>query len=147
MRDGVVIRPPSPSDLAELASLLGELGYPASTSAVESRLGRLARHADVAVFVADRDGTAVGLATGHVLEVVHADDDVAMLTALIVAERHRGQGIGRGLVDAVENWAVRRGARRITVASGLGRAVAHTFYEKLGYEHTARRYSKLLGSR
>jgi GNAT superfamily N-acetyltransferase len=139
----IVVRSPSTGDLADLAGLLGELGYPTSATAVGSRLDRLAREANVAVLVADRDGTAVGLATAHVLTVIHADEAVAMLTALIVAESHRGQGIGRNLVDAVETWAVRCDARRITVAAGLARSVAHAFYERLGYEHTARRYSKV----
>ena len=62
MNDVVVIRSWSASDLEALASLLGELGYPASASAVKSRLDRLARHADIAVFVADRAGVPVGLA-------------------------------------------------------------------------------------
>jgi GNAT superfamily N-acetyltransferase len=144
MNDSVAIRSPLPSDLDELASLLGELGYPASPSAVASRLSRLARHADVAMFVADLDGSAVGLATGHMLDAIHHDQPVAMLSALIVAERCRGRGVGRALVDAVETWAARYGSRRITVATALAREGAHAFYERLGYEHTSRRYSKVL---
>jgi GNAT superfamily N-acetyltransferase len=69
---------------------------------------------------------------------------VAILSALIVAGDHRGQGVGRSLVDTVETWALGRGAGRIVVAAGLARPGAHAFYERLGYEHTARRYSKLL---
>ena len=145
MSDSVVIRSPLTSDLEALASLLGELGYPVSPSAVASRLDRLAQHADIAVLVADRSGTPVGLATAHIIEAIHVDEPVAMLTALVVAEHHRGRGIGRMLVDAAEAWSVRSGALRITVASGLARAVAHAFYEAMGYENTARRYSKILG--
>jgi len=47
-------------------------------------------------------------------------------------------------VEAVEGWAREQRAHRVTVASGLARAEAHAFYERLGYEHTARRYSRLL---
>lgn len=147
MTDSVVIRSPSTSDLEALASLLGELGYPASPTAVASRLDRLARHADIDVFVADRGGVVAGLATAHIVEAIHVDEPVAMLTALVVAEAHRGRGIGRMLVEAAEAWSVRAGALRITVASGLARAAAHAFYEAMGYENTARRYSKILRSR
>jgi GNAT superfamily N-acetyltransferase len=142
----VLIRSPSRGDLSGLSALLGELGYPASVSSVETRLGRIARQSNVAVFVAERGRALVGLATGHMLAVIHADDPIAILSALIVADGHRGRGIGRSLVDAVESWAKGRGAGRITVASGLARAGAHSFYERLGYEYTARRYSKVIGN-
>ena len=141
----VVIRPPSPTDLPALTDLLGQLGYPAKPLAVKTRLDRLAEQANVTVLVADRDGTPVGLATAHILDVIHADTAVAILTALVVGEAHRHHGIGRSLVDAAETWAIQRGASRITVATGLARAGAHAFYERLGYEHTARRYAKDLG--
>jgi GNAT superfamily N-acetyltransferase len=140
----IVVRSPSTGDLAGLASLLGDLGYPTQAQDVEARLGRLARQANVTVLVASCEETPVGLATAHVVDVIHADDPVAILTALVVAESHRKQGIGPSLVEASEHWAVGRGATRMTVASGLARAVAHEFYERLGYEHTARRYSKSL---
>lgn len=140
----VVIRSPSTRDLEGLTVLLGELGYPTSVQAVERRLSRLTRQANVAVFVADRGAAPIGLATAHVLSVIHVDDPVAMLTALIVDEHYRGQGVGRILVHTVETWAKGCGAYRIVVATGLAREGAHAFYERLGYEHTARRYSKLL---
>ena len=138
------MRPPHAGDLADLASLLGELGYPTTVAAAEKRLRLFAQHPDVAVFVADREARAVGLATAHLLRVLHADRPMVVLSALVVAERARGEGIGRLLVDAVEAWGARRGAYRVTVASGLVRDGAHAFYERLGYEHTSRRYSKLL---
>jgi GNAT superfamily N-acetyltransferase len=124
---------------------LSQLGYPAKPPAVEARLDRLAQQANVVVLVADRGGEPAGLATAHILDVIHADAALAILTALVVGEAHRHHGIGRSLVDAAETWAIQRGASRITVATGLARAGAHAFYERLGYEHTARRYAKDLG--
>ena len=96
------------------------------------------------VFVAHEGGAPVGFATTHLVVVLHQDQPVGMLTALIVSPRHRGRGIGRRLVQAAEAWATAQGAYRMTVASGLHREGAHRFYERLGDEHTARRYAKLL---
>jgi GNAT superfamily N-acetyltransferase len=141
----VVVRPPSAVDIPALALLLGELGYPSADAAVEGRLGRLAARGGVTVLVADDEGAPVGFATAHIVPVLHQDRPAGMLTALVVSSRQRGQGIGRRLVDAVEEWAKTQGAYRMTLASGLHREGAHLFYERLGYEHTARRYSKLLG--
>ncbi len=138
------VRPPSAGDLEDVVALLGALGYPTTLHAAEARLRVLAQRTDVAVLVADRSSTVVGLATAHLLHVIHADDPMVILGALVVAEQARGQGIGRRLVRAVEDWGVRRGAYRIVVASGLAREGAHAFYERLGYEHSARRYSRLL---
>jgi GNAT superfamily N-acetyltransferase len=127
-----------------LAALLAELGYPADSAAVRDRLARLTARSDVAVFVADDGSAEAGLATVHVIPCIHVDEPMAMLSALVVGERHRGRGIGRGLVTAAERWAIERGAPRMTLVSGLARRDAHAFYERLGYEHTGRRYSKML---
>jgi GNAT superfamily N-acetyltransferase len=56
----------------------------------------------VATFVADDDGTLIGMATGH----RPADEpSVAWLFAMWVRPDRRGEGIGRSLVDAVVAWA------------------------------------------
>ncbi|HZN55013.1 MAG TPA: GNAT family N-acetyltransferase [Candidatus Polarisedimenticolaceae bacterium] len=140
----MIVRAPKPSDRPALASLLGELGYPSSEAQVEERLRRLEQRDDVVTLVAEEDVIAAGFATVIVLPVFHADPPVAILMALVVGATHRGRGIGRTLVTEAEIWARSRGADRMTVASGLARHGAHAFYEKVGYEHTARRYTKLL---
>lgn len=139
-----VIRAPRASDLEAIAGLLGELGYPSSASAVEVRLAEFIKAAHLAVFVADNGHGPVGLATAYVVPAVHADHPVAVLSALVVAEGERGKGVGRQLVEAAHAWARDRHAYRITVSSGLAREGAHAFYERLGYVHTSRRYSRLL---
>lgn len=140
----VVIRAPSAGDRVHLAEFLRELGYPASIEEVERRLARLARDPNAVVLVAEWNVTPVGVATAHRLDAIHVDEPVAMLTALNVAEGHRGRGVGRSLVRAVEAWARGTGAGRLSITTGLQRAGAHAFYERLGYEHTGRRYLKQL---
>ena len=140
----MILRAAVPGDLPALASLMGELGYPSSEAQVAERLARMARREDMAVLVADDGGAMIGFASVMAVDVIHVDPPAGMLVALVVAEAHRGRGIGRALADAAESWARSRGADRLTLASGLGRHGAHAFYEKIGYEHTARRYAKLL---
>jgi GNAT superfamily N-acetyltransferase len=139
-----MIRAPRPSDLEAIAALLGELGYPSSASAVEVRLAELINATHLSVFVADNGRGPVGLATTYIVPVVHADRPVAVLSALVVTEEERRKGVGRQLVEAAHAWARDRRAYRITVSSGLAREGAHAFYERLGYAHTSRRYSRLL---
>jgi N-acetylglutamate synthase-like GNAT family acetyltransferase len=50
----------------------------------------------------------------------------------------RGRGLGRRLVETVEEAARRRGARRIELWSDTRFATAHAVYERLGYVRTGR---------
>jgi GNAT superfamily N-acetyltransferase len=86
----------------------------------------------------------VGLATTHLLTVINRHGKVAMLSAIVVDERKRGEGIGRQLVYAVESYARESGCERLTVTTYLDRTAAHKFYESTGFELTGRRYGKAL---
>jgi GNAT superfamily N-acetyltransferase len=139
-----LIRSPRPDDVDGIAGLLGELGYPSAPASVSQRLAELARQGHIAVFVAEVDGRPVGLATAYIVPAIHVDRPVGVLSALVVQEGHRRRGLGRELVAAAEAWARDRNAYRMTLSTGLARQEAHAFYEGLGYEHTSRRYSRLL---
>ena len=139
-----IVRVAEPRDAEALQSLVGELGYPATADRLRSRLTRLLASDRVRVTVAAQNDLLLGLCTAHLLTTIHADSDVAQLTALVVAERARGSGVGRRLVEDAEHWARARGAARIVVTTALQRAGAHAFYERLGYSHTGRRYARML---
>jgi N-acetylglutamate synthase-like GNAT family acetyltransferase len=131
------------ADAPVLATLLAHLGYPADAADVSARLQRLRAAGDDA-FVAESDGVVVGLAAVHSRVVLHAAHPVAQLTALVVPPDARGRGIGRALVARVERWARELGATRLVVTTALHRAEAPRFYERLGFDHTGRRYVKQL---
>lgn len=135
----VEIRPATDDDAPALAELLAHLGYPAEAHTLPGRLARMRDGGDDA-FVALLDGATVGLATAHSRAVLHVERPVAQLTALVVPPEMRGRGVGRALVDAVERWSRDRGADRLVVTTALHRADAPVFYERLGFEHTGRRY-------
>jgi len=142
-RAAVTIRPAVDADAPALATLLAHLGYPADAADVADRLLRLRSGGDDA-FVAILDRQTVGLATVHSRAVLHVARPVAQLTALVVPPEMRGRGVGRALVVAAEQWARAQGADRLVVTTALHRADAPLFYERLGFEHTGRRYVKKL---
>jgi GNAT superfamily N-acetyltransferase len=139
-----VIRSAAPADADVIATLLGQLGYPATPPEVTARLVRLKSFQHATVLVAESGGGIVGLVTGHVFPSIHGSALVAWLTTLVVDDRHLNQGIGRELSAAIEQWAKELGAMRISVSSGNHREGAHRFYERIGYERTGVRLTKPL---
>jgi aminoglycoside 6'-N-acetyltransferase I len=135
------VRAATDADAAAMASLLAHLGYPADAAELPARLKRL-RDANDDAFVAEVDGVVVGVATVHARAVLHSARPVAQLTALVVPPEMRGRGVGRARVGVAEQWGEARGADRLVVTTALHRADAPLFYERLGFEHTGRRYVK-----
>jgi predicted N-acetyltransferase YhbS len=145
MPDVITIRAAAPSDAPTLSELLEQLGYPATESEIPARLAALASFPGAAAFVATNGfGEVVGLVTAHLIPSMHDNDPVAWLTTLVVLDDAREAGIGSALVRHVERWAAQRGARRISVTSGVQRKATHAFYEKRDYEHTGLRFGKKL---
>ena len=139
----LTIRDAAPTDAEAIAALLGQLGYPAEPGAVEARVERLNIVGD-RVVVADHDGQVVGLAHLQVTPAIEYDRPAAKIAALAVDESHRGEGIGRALVEEVEREARARGCGLLYLTTAELRSDAHAFYDRIGLEHTGRRYGKRL---
>jgi GNAT superfamily N-acetyltransferase len=139
----LTIRDARPDDAEAVASLLTQLGYASDAAAVDERLERLRVVGD-RVLVADDDGDVIGLAHLQVTPAIERDRPAAKLGALIVDEAQRGRGVGRALVEAVEAEARLRGCELLFLTTAERRDDAHAFYERVGLEHTGRRYSRTL---
>ena len=135
------VRPATAADAAAMSALFAQFEHPTPAEPIPARLARLAAHQGHAV-VADSDAGLLGVATAQIVWSLVEDAPRAMLTALVVREDTRGQGVGRALVSAIESWARSHGAARVVVTTALRRAGAHAFYERLGFEFTGRRYVK-----
>lgn len=127
------VRVASPQDVPRLAEMITQLGYPVDEAAAQIRLQRWTTAPQSQLLVCETDGTATGLAAWHLLPRLERDGSWARLAALVVAETHRGQGLGRNLIEAVESAAAAHGANIVEVTSNRERAAAHAFYRKLGY--------------
>jgi GNAT superfamily N-acetyltransferase len=140
---GLTIRDAQDADAERIAGLLTQLGYPTQPSGVEARLERLAIVGD-RVLVADLDGGAVGVAHLQVAPAIERDRPAAKIGALVVDAAYRGQGVGRALVQALEDEARARGCELLFVTTAEHRDDAHAFYERVGLEQTGRRYGRTL---
>jgi GNAT superfamily N-acetyltransferase len=138
----VEIRDARPEDAKALARLIDQLGYPTNEEAVAARLRRLDTSPADRVFVAELEGEVVGAASVHVGLTLEYDEPAAKLSAIVVDEDHRRQGIGEALAKAVEEEAEAQGCCLVFLTTAERRADAHAFYRRLGYEETGRRFAK-----
>ena len=138
----MILRAPVEADAAAICGLLSELGYPTNEQAVTQRLAKLSSHPDHILVVAGHEKALLGLGVAHVIDVFHTDGPVTLITALVVAQSARSKGVGRAIAERLEEFARARGCPRIMVTTANHRADAHTFYERLGFAFTGRRYVK-----
>ena len=113
--DSLRIRTATSDDAPTISRLLDQLGYPNNAAAIPDRIDRLHARPGTALLVAeDVRGELLGMATVHLFQALHADEPAAWLSAVVVEEKARGQGVGSALVRHAEDWAIKHGALRIS---------------------------------
>jgi GNAT superfamily N-acetyltransferase len=129
------VRRAKPKDAARIAQLSEQLGYRSTTAETACRLAEIGSDGDDAVMVAEASGVVLGWI--HV-RLAHSllTEGQAEIAGLVIAEQHRGRGIGRVLTEHAERWARDKGCRAVRVRSNVARTDAHIFYQRLGYVAT-----------
>ena len=138
-----IIRSANAEDAARLITLLDDLGHPIAQPTLEMNLDRLAS-LDLAPVVAVKNGEVIGLCVPWITQTLHRDAPLGRISTMIVADGHRGQGIGEILVREVERRLRAKGCELVEVTSNDQRDRAHAFYERLGYERTSARFARKL---
>ncbi len=125
------VREATRDDATALAGLVTQLGYPSREEEIAARLTALPL-AEHGVLAAEMDGAVAGLV--HVQRLVSLVlDATAEIGALVVDEKWRGQGIGRALLKAAEDWARQKGCSQLLVRANIVRRRAHEFYFRNGF--------------
>jgi GNAT superfamily N-acetyltransferase len=137
------IRDARPGDASALATLIGLLGHDVEEKGVRRRVSLLAKDR-LAPLVATLGKEAVGLCGFDRMVAIHREQPVGRISILVVAEKARGQGIGRMLVKAAEDHLKRLGCGMVEITSNDRLAEAHAFYRHMGYERTSIRFVKRL---
>lgn len=133
-RPGAIsIRPARGDDVAALAELSTQLGYPADADTLRLRLTGVRDQGVGEIFVA-ADAQDRVLGWTHVVPRLHLEESpFAELAGLVVGDGARGAGVGAVLLHAAEQWARQHGFTHFRVRSNVVRERAHRFYLREGY--------------
>lgn len=129
----IEIRQASAEDAKDISGISCEdLGYHCDEALVLSKLRKLDASRE-AVFTAVMDGGVVGFIHVGRYDTLYMEP-MAGIFGLAVRYAYRHNGVGRKLVFAAEEWAVRHGIKLMRVNSGISRTNAHSFYRNIGYD-------------
>jgi len=97
------------------------------------------------VFVAEEtDGTPLGFVHVHVARDFFTDEEHGHVSDLVTARGEEGRGVGRGLMEAGEEWCRQRGHRLVTLNVFGDNARARALYERIGYTPDTTKMVKVL---
>ena len=123
------------TDVASICEINKEaLGYTFSPDETASQLARLSQdsHHFLLGYEDDASHEPLGYVHAEVYESLYSKAGFNIL-ALAVLPQAQGQGIGKSLLQGLEQEAKRRGYEFIRLNSADHRLGAHAFYEKVGY--------------
>ena len=87
-----------------------------------------------AIYGAEMDGSIVSMATLHLMpNMTYGGRPYALVENVVTLKTHQGQGIGRGVMNALIDAAWAADAYKVMLLTGR-RAEARGFYEKLGFD-------------
>jgi GNAT superfamily N-acetyltransferase len=138
------IRKAQPEDMAGIADLLNQLGYPETRTFLESRIRTLGSDPDEHLVIGEDNGRVVAVLSLHFVPQLAVEGSFARIGYLCVQEELRSQGIGRQLEEYAEAAARARGCDRIELHCHGRRADAHRFYFRQGYEESPKYLMKKL---
>lgn len=140
----VTIRAARLADADDVALLLGQLGYLTDLADAARRLEEISASDADKILVAQSGPEVTAVASIHFMAYFHRGELLCKITAFVVKDGYRGQGIGSALLARIEQIARERGCQRMELTSAIGRREAHTFYEGKGYQKAGYKFYKPL---
>jgi aminoglycoside 6'-N-acetyltransferase I len=104
-------------------------------------LAALANPGAVTFLARDDQGQAIGFAEAtlrHDYVNGCTTSPAGFLEGIFVKEPNRGQGVARALVQAVEDWTLRRGCRELASDAWIDDSNSHRMHARLGFSETER---------
>ncbi|MFC5403629.1 GNAT family N-acetyltransferase [Cohnella soli] len=134
-----MIRKATLSDSLEIARLSSQLGYPVDVTQLEKRLQFISTHSDHIMYVMESNYVLSGWIHANVRFLIESPPFVE-IAGLVVDSAFRGNGIGKRLVLACEQWAAESGFTKIRVRTNQIRSDAVQFYNRIGFTNNKSQY-------
>ena len=148
----VSIRPAAPADvkaIGRLGALLVRMHHeldpdrfiaatPQTEHGYGSFLGTQLDKPSIIVLVAEREGEVVGYTYAGVegMDYMSLRGPAGVLYDIVVDPAHRGQGVGRGLLDATLDAFKAKGAPRVVLSTAEGNESAQRLFARAGFRRT-----------
>lgn len=122
-----------------------ELGYLCSMELTRKKLEKALCSDSDRIFVAEIGGEVVGYVHACDYELLYYPS-MKNIMGIAVNKNYQRMGIGKALLQAVENWAEDTDCAGVRLVSGAERADAHRFYQDCGYSYgkDQKNFKKLL---
>ena len=136
-------------DAQEIQSISNfELGYDVNLDIVKKQIIKLTndnKHNIIIGFENEQTRKIIGFVHAELYESLYMDTGLNIL-GLAVDSNFQGQGIGKKLMSAIEDYALKNNISYIRLNSNVRRIDAHKFYESIGYvcDKTQKRLIKKL---
>jgi PhnO protein len=143
MSEKYTVRPAISADFISVKMLLEELEGRAFDQDIFYRIYSEYLEAPLTlIYVAVRNETEIiGFISGKGQSLLHHEGLVFEIQELIVTATHRGQGVGRKLIDAIRPELSRFGAKSLEVTSNKRRKEAHAFYQSVGFQNSHEKFT------
>ena len=136
------IRKANLEDLEQVFILLKEFAtsFSPEKKLFENSLSSLLRDDSAIIYVSEIEGKIVGYCLAFDHYAFFANGLVSWIEEIMVQKSQRKKGIGKALIENVENWARKRKSKLISLATRR----ASSFYKAVGYEESAIYFRKLI---
>lgn len=126
----------SPGESQQVRPLLNQLGYTLEPVEVERRFRAVVEAPAHGLFVAEQDGQMIGFIHLYARPALDKPPE-AIVQALVVHEAARGNGLGRKLMEAAEQWAEARQSASVALSSDIVRAAVQRGTQTMIHTHGA----------
>lgn len=124
-----------------------EMGYSFPLDATREKIVKLLKSSTDKIYVAVFENSVVGYIHANDYDLIYAPH-IKNIMGIAVSGTRKRKGIGKALLQQVEQWALQTGASGVRLVSGATRTGAHTFYHHCGYSGDKEQLNlkKMLGS-
>lgn len=107
-------------------------GYEYDLEKTKERVSIILKRSSDKIYVACNEKEVIGYIHGSDYECTY-NDSLKNVMALAVDPKYQGKGVGKKLLQTIENWAKQDNCCGIRLVSGFNRTEAHAFYLHCGY--------------